>query len=61
MAKWHAWLIPRQHYLPNVLHQLKTRMVRRAMCQIKSRMYWNDYYANQIADKYTTSGFNQMN
>jgi len=22
MAKWHAWLIPRQHYLPNILKNL---------------------------------------
>jgi hypothetical protein len=22
MAKWHAWLIPRYHYLPNILKNL---------------------------------------
>ena len=41
----------------NVLHDIQMRILRNSMGAIKARMYWNNVYANQIADKVTTKGY----
>ena len=61
MAKWHAWLIPRTHYLPNVMKELEIRALRRYFSDIRGHAYWNDYYIKDVADKVTNEGYGSVN
>ena len=61
MAKWHAWLIPRFHYLPNIMKTTELGMLKRSFAKIREHQYWNPVYIKAAADKITNEGYNEVN
>ncbi len=57
MAKWRAWLIPRQHYLPNIIKSLEVCFMRKYFANIKEHAYWNPIYIKKAADTITSEGY----
>ena len=53
MAKWHAWLIPRFHYLPNIMKSVELGVLKRSFAKIREHQYWNPVYIKEAADKIT--------
>lgn len=61
LAKWHAWLIPKDHYLPVILKSCEVVALRRAFANIRERAYWHPIYVKQAADKITNEGYSEIN
>jgi hypothetical protein len=41
MWKWQSELIPRKHYLCNVLKDIEKRLLKSAFANINEKKYWN--------------------
>lgn len=61
MSKWHAWLIPRQHYLANILKGLEVTALRKYFANIREYAYWNPVYIKKAADTITSEGYTEIN
>lgn len=53
MAKWHAWLIPKDHYLPVILKNCEINALKRAFANIREKAYWHPVYIKDAADRIT--------
>ena len=61
MWKWQSELIPRKHYLCNILKSIELRILKSAFANINEKKYWNEYYIKDIAEKVTTEGYADVN
>lgn len=49
MWKWQSELIPRKHYLCNILKSIEKRILNSAFANINEKKYWNEFYIKDIA------------
>ena len=61
LSKWHAWLIPRHHYLPTIMKTVQKGALKRAFAKIREHAYWNPVYIKDAADNITSQGYNEVN
>mgnify|MGYP006948859823 CR=1 FL=1 len=61
MWKWQSELIPRKHYLCNILKSIELRILKSAFANINEKKYWSQFYIKDIAEKVTTEGYSDVN
>lgn len=60
-AKWHAWTIPRHHYLLNCLNNLKVVILRKYFTRIREHALWHPLYIKTATDTITNEGYIEIN